>query len=253
MRRLFTIVAVIILCTLPGAVQAIQLPAAGIGPAVSSHGLHLVADADPVDSMATKTELAVWNTIKASGNLSLLKAFVKTYPNSIFTPITEAMIAELDPTAPVEQSSDAPVPAESSTAEATESSTETAALPPEPAGESAPYDGAWRLTGFAHSFKRYSVGICQNPDRLNDSFSIRDGEIDAVLTSRTGNTARVTGSVTANGLLQLNFQSGSSGLLMLGRYSTDLEPKASSIRFTQKLETGNQAGCRYDFVLKRVR
>lgn len=249
MRRLFSIFALLFLCTLSGAVQAFQVHLPGVDPNGSREGVHLVADAG--DSDSTEAELAVWNAIKTTGNLELLKAFVKAYPDSIFTPITRTMIANIEPVEPGEQSSNDPAESMTSADDTPKPLSETAALT-EPDADRNPYDGTWRIAGKAHSFKRYPWSICQNPDSMNETFSIKNGEIDTVLTSRSRNTISMTGSVLREGSLELNFISSNTEK-MRGTYKAELESDTQSIRFVQKFLSDGQAGCRYDFVLKRVR
>lgn len=252
MRRLVSILSLFCLCAVSGAAQAVPFPAPGIEPNGLRTGYRLAADADTGDSSTSEIELAIWNTIKSTEDLTLLRAFVKTYPDSIFAPITRVMITNLDPTSPDEQIQEDPVSTDSATEEATVPVTETAALP-EPEIIKTRYDGTWHLSGSSHSFKRYQAGICRNPDSLNESFTIAGGEIDAVLTSKTRNTVSLKGNVTNEGLLNLRFRSGITDVVFQGKYETELKPDVSSVKFSQKLVSDGQSWCWYDFVLKRVR
>ncbi|MEQ9488182.1 MAG: hypothetical protein RIM72_04200 [Alphaproteobacteria bacterium] len=253
MRRLISILSLFCLCTVSGAVQAVQFLAPGIEPDGSRAGYHLVADTDTGDSSTSETEVAIWNTIKSTENLALLRAFVKTYPDSIFTPITRVMITNLDPTAPDEQIQENPVSTDSTMEETAEPVTETAALPEPEKEKKTQYDGTWQLAGSSHSFKRYQAGICRNPDSLNQSFTIDGGEIDAVLTSKTRNTVSLKGNVTKDGILNLKFRSGITDVVFQGKYETELKPDVSNVKFSQKLVSDGQSWCWYDFVLKRIR
>lgn len=266
----------------------------------------LYSDGVPVATVSGDNageEAAVWNSIKDTNNVDVLKAFIRSYPNGTFATIAKSLIDVLEakqtaPTATIETSNQekalwnsvksakspadlqpyldaypngryaALVKARIATLGAAQTITAAVApdTPAEPASETAtqtaalaipekeinPFDGKWRLSGAAHSFKRYRGGICQNPDSLNDSFVVTDGRIDDVLKSKSRNTVAIEGDLDSTGQLNIDFRSKNHGWDYNGKASATIKQNAATVSFQVRLQGASQSGCRYDFTMRRV-
>lgn len=133
---------------------------------------------------------------------------------------------------------------------------QVAALTPAPnaaANPKYPFDGTWRVVGEPYAFMRaYRFGVCQNGDRIDDTITIENGRVRDKVSSESDHILKITGSVTANGRVELDFVTGEGGASPIyGKYRRSLDGQTSSIPFKLKLESGHGMGCRYNLTMTR--
>ncbi|MEQ9488181.1 MAG: caspase family protein [Alphaproteobacteria bacterium] len=237
-----------------------------------------IAAPEPDDGF--EREKAVWNTVKDSANIGMLKGFIASFPDGVYATIANSMIADLEAKQQVASRTVEPVDDELVIWESVQNGTTVAefqvyldAYPDgryaelartkiaalnttrsKPSDPRYPFDGAWRLSGKPVSFRRaYRYGVCRNGDSIDDTFVVERGKVMASVTSESDNQLNLQGSFEHTGRLDIDFSTGDGGALGgKGQHSGTYNMDSSEILFSLKIESGNQAGCRYELKMTRV-
>lgn len=238
-----------------------------------------IAEPEPDDGF--EREKAVWNTVKDSANIGMLKGFVASFPDGVYATIANSMIADLEAKQQVASRTVEPVDDElviwesvkDGTTEAefqvyldtypegryaalarTKIAALNASYTPTVSPEQYPFDGTWRLTGEPVAFKRsFRFGVCRNTDRIDGSFVVERGSTKAVIVSTSNNQLRMDGGFDSSNKLVLDFTTANGSALSKGHFSETISQTTVAIPFKLKLRNSNQGGCDYELTMTRVK
>ncbi len=238
------------------------------------------AIAAPQPDDGFEREKAVWNTVKDSGNIGMLKGFVASFPDGVYATIANSMIVDLEAKQQVASRTVQPVDDELVIWESVQNGTTAAEFqvyldaypegryaalartkiaalntgPDVSANHQFPFDGTWHLKGEPVAFRRaFRFGVCRNADRIDASFDVDRGKVDADIQSVSDNKLRMDGHIETVGDLVLNFATGSGTIMGKGRYSGKVDSGVASFPFKVKLRNSNQGGCDYEMIMTRVK